>query len=220
MTTKLYAPFTCYIAGPTGCGKTRLTMRLIEHARDMIQPPPSRIIWCYGTFQDEFNSPSLTNAGVEFKEGLPNLEEIKNCRIGEGGILMIIDDLLSETNDEIMNIFTKGSHHSNISCCFLSQNLYYGGNRNRTMNLNTHYMFIFKNPRDAAQIQVLSRQMFPQNSGYLAEAFRDATRDKPYSYLFVDLKTDTDDDMRLKTQIFPDDFPYHYVYIPKEAVES
>ena len=82
------------------------------------------------------------------------------------------------------------------------------------MNLNTHYLILFKNPRDATQIQTLARQMYPHNSKYFEEAFRDAVKE-PYGYFFVDLKNDTDDDKRLKTNIFPDDYPMHYVYISK-----
>jgi hypothetical protein len=122
---------------------------------------------------------------------------------------------MAETNDNTASIFTRGSHHKDISVVYLSQNLFYGSKHNRTISLNTHYLMLFKNPRDATQIEFLARQMFPSNPKYLTQSFRDATG-KAYGYIFIDLKPDTDDNMRLKTDIFPDDHPNHYVYIPRK----
>ena len=82
------------------------------------------------------------------------------------------------------------------------------------MNLNTHYLVLFKNPRDVTQIQCLARQMHPHNARYFEEAFRDAVS-QPYEYLFVDLKNDTDENLRLRAKIFPDDHPTHFVYVPR-----
>jgi hypothetical protein len=47
----------------------------------------------------------------------------------------------------------------------------------------------------------------------MVEAYTDATND-PFSYLFIDLKPNTDEKQRLKSCIFPDD-EYNYVYVPK-----
>jgi len=41
-------PFTAIVAGPTSCGKTRFVFRLIEYASRMIDPPPDKIVYCYG----------------------------------------------------------------------------------------------------------------------------------------------------------------------------
>src|SRR3989442_1620537 len=59
----------------------------------------------------------------------------------------------------------------------------------------------------------LSRQMYPSNTKHMIESYVDATSE-PYSYLFVDLKPNTDEKFRLKADIFPDD-EHSYVYVPK-----
>ena len=51
MDPRLLHPFTCVIAGPSGCGKTQFVLKLIQHADEMIYPPPQRIVWCFGEFQ-------------------------------------------------------------------------------------------------------------------------------------------------------------------------
>ena len=43
---------------------------------------------------------------------------------GREPILLIVDDLMQETNETIANLFTKGSHHRNVSVLFLVQNLF------------------------------------------------------------------------------------------------
>jgi hypothetical protein len=72
------------------------------------------------------------------------------------------------------------------------------------MNLNTHYPVLFKNPRDANQVATLAPQMYPNKSKFASEAFDDETK-QPYSYLFVDLKPETDERYRIRTSIFPVD---------------
>lgn len=206
----LLHPFTAIVSGPTGCGKTQFTMRLIKERQEKILPSPERIVWCYGIYQKEFDSLQKSPNNVEFYDGLPNL----NMFDGLHRILLIIDDFMHETDAEVSQIFTKGSHHKNISVIYLSQNLFYGGNRqNRTISLNTHYLIVFKNPRDAMQISHLARQMYPgKKAKHMIEAFADATV-QPYTYLFIDLKPNTDDRYRLRTNIFSDE--KQYVYLPK-----
>ena len=80
------------------------------------------------------------------------------------------------------------------------------------MNLNSHYLVLFKNPRVVGQIGILGRQMFSIGK-FLEEAFKDATS-RPYGYLLVDLKPDTEEELRVRTNIFPDEVP-QYVYVPK-----
>ena len=51
MSCKLHHPFTAVVAGPTGSGKSKW----VDNANQMIEPPPSRIWYCYGEFQPTFN---------------------------------------------------------------------------------------------------------------------------------------------------------------------
>jgi len=197
-------PFTAIVAGPTSCGKTRFVFRLIENVSQMIDPTPSKIVYCYGEYQQLFrNYPR-----VVFHQGLPDLNDFD----GSEPILLIIDDLMHETNETVVNLFTKGSHHRNVSVIYLAQNLFPKNKFARTISLNAHYMVLFKNPRDASQFANLARQMYPKKSQFAIEAYKDATRE-PYSYLLVDLRPEQDDDLRLRTNIFPGEA--HYVYVAK-----
>ena len=117
--------------------------------------------------------------------------------------LIVIDNLMAETDERVTTLFTKKSHHRNTSVLYLVQNLFHKNKESRTISLNSQYMVVFKNPRDASQMLHLARQMYPGRVKFVQEAFKDATS-VPYGYLLVDLKQDTPEDMRLRTTIFPD----------------
>ena len=86
-----------------------------------------------------------------------------------------MDDLLTSTDDRVVNIFTKISHHRNLSIVYLTQNLFYKNKQTRTLSLNSHYIVLFKNARDATQVANLTRQMYPGERTFMIEAFKNAT---------------------------------------------
>lgn len=202
MTLPLKHPFTATLAGPTGCGKTMFIFRLIEHAGQMIEPVPAKIMYCYGEYQSIF----AKYPNVEFNEGLPDVTRFD----GREPMLVVIDDLMNETNESVTAIFTKISHHRNVSVVYITQNMFPKNKHARTISLNSHYMILFKNPRDAGQFAVLARQMYPTNSKFAVEAFRDAT-EVPFGYLLVDLKPDTEEKHRLRSNIFPGELTCVYI---------
>ena len=197
-------PFTATIAGPSSSGKSVFCMRLIRNVSQCIAPPPERIVYCYSIYQPLFDQ----FPNVEFVEGLTDL----NMFDGVKRTLLIIDDLMHETNETVSKLFTRISHHKNVSVVYLTQNLFNNNKHNRTISLNAHYMVLFKNVRDATQVHCLAHQMFPKNSEAMMQGYKDATG-KPYGYLLVDLTQSMDDRYRLRTEIFPDETGEAYVPI-------
>jgi len=61
-------PFTAIVTGPTSCGKTVFIFRLIDNISRMIDPTPSKIVYCYGEYQQVFR----TYTQVVFHRGLPD----------------------------------------------------------------------------------------------------------------------------------------------------
>jgi hypothetical protein len=99
---------------------------------------------------------------------------------------------MNEADQNVCNLFTKLSHHRNVSVVFITQNLFHKNKFVRTMNLNTHYVVMFKNPRDAGHVAIMAQQMYPDKSQLVVETFEDATKE-PYGYQLIDLRPDTDD---------------------------
>lgn len=214
-------PWTSLICGPTGCGKTVFVRRFLRHLAAMSDSTFGRIIFYYGDnldadtaalFKNSNEDSANANIKIEFHEGLPQPEDYSNDN--ECKKLVIIDDLMRESsNNTIVDLFTKGSHHKNISVIFITQNIFHQGHGQRDISLNANYIVIFKNPRDRAQIQHLARQVYPEDPRFLTESYHDATA-QPHGYLLLDLKQSTPDMCRCRTNIFPDD-PQMHVYVPK-----
>jgi len=193
-------PFTAMVAGPTGSGKTFLVRDiLLNHKNVMYGMPKFKVLWAYGQWQSLYTK-KVDGVQIDYVEGLPDQSAIEEYSPS----LIVVNDLMTElANDKKMtNLFTKGSHHMNISVIFIVQNLFYNAKEMRTININTSYFVLLKNPRDKSQIEHLGKQMFPGTKGYLRDAYHDATS-KPFGYLIVDCKSDTNDKVRLRTRILP-----------------
>jgi len=189
MISLLRHPFTALLARPTECGK-------------MMDSPPRRVVYCYEEYQQLFSKYPM----VTFHQGLPNLDDFD----GREPTLLAVDDLMNETDDSVANLFTKRSHHRNVIVVFLVQNLFYKNKHIRTISLNAHYLVLFKYQRDASQFASLACQMYAKKSAFAVEAYRDATRE-PCSYLSVELRTEQNEDLRLRTNIFPNETVYFNV---------
>lgn len=56
-----------------------------------------------------------------FQEGLPNLKQFDS----QLHMLLILDDLMAVAYELVVNMFTKISHHRNVSIFFLTQNVFH-----------------------------------------------------------------------------------------------
>ena len=201
---KFKHPCTILAAGPTGSGKTVLVRKILQHYNtcfENISTPP-KIIWCYGQWQASYLEEVGNDVKVEYHEGLIDENTVDAKRPD----IVVVDDLMNELggDDALVNLFTKGSHHLNLTVIFIVQNVFHKGPHMRTISLNSHYMILLKNPRDKSQIINLARQLYPTKTRFLQEAFNDATS-KPFGYLVLDLKPDTPEAVRCRTDIIPDE---------------
>jgi hypothetical protein len=126
---------------------------------------------------------------------------------------IILDDLMEEskTFTPISNLFTRMVHHLPCFVINITQNLFQSGKETRTRSLNTQYLILFKNPRDASQVSHLGRQMFPGEPKFLTAVFNSIIHENPYAYLFLDLHQTTPDYLRVRCNFLPFEEP-HYTY--------
>ena len=145
---------------------------------------------------------------VSFHEGVP-----QNFGNDHGKLCLLIpDDLLNEVySKDVCDLFTKGNHR-NISVILITQNLFHQGRFCRDISLNVKYSVALKNVRDKSQFQYLARQVHPEDSGSLFKAYLDAT-ERPHGYLILDFAQDTDDLLRYRTNVFPNEYP-PIIYVP------
>jgi hypothetical protein len=198
MDIRLKCPFTALVVGPTNSGKTELTKRLLAQRSIVMKDAPEQVVWCYGVWQPGYEE---LKGDVTFVQGIPSPSMLR-----KGNFLLVVDDLMHETqhSETLAKIFTKYSHHGNISCLYILQNLFPRGAQARNISINAQYLFLMKNIRDRAQIAYLARQIYPGNGRFLTTSFEDATH-KSYSYLVLDFHPETHDDIRVRTSVFPDE---------------
>lgn len=201
-------PANMIISGPTSSGKTSLVKRLLKYAPKMFHPQPRSYIYAYGEYHDEI--PDIQEMGVEVVSGLPTEELLERC---EKPLLMVMDDLMLLVKDSyLQELFTKKSHHQNMFVVFLTQNCF---DKNlRVARVNSQYVVLMRSPSAALQVRNLGTQLFPRQLDYFMDAYREATAE-PYGYLLIDLHPATRPQLRLRTNIFPDDANNQLLFIPK-----
>ena len=121
MDTRWKHPFTCIVAGPTMCGKTVFVKRFLRNLRHMCNERFDRILFYYGEWQDSYGTDIKADyiPKIEFYEGLPQPSDYSQNN--DKKKLLILDDLMRESsNNTILDLFTKGCHHKNISVIFIT----------------------------------------------------------------------------------------------------
>ena len=103
MDVRFKVPANFYISGQSQCGKSYLVRRLLYYLNELFHPVPSRVIYCYGEYQKEFDELH----GVDFIEGFP--EDLNELTRGHEQTLLILDDLMSEcSKDQRVSIYLHG----------------------------------------------------------------------------------------------------------------
>lgn len=178
----------------------------------MIEDELEEIIYALPPNQEIHFPDDLKNdRRIKMFEGIPDFQQYKDGKPR----LIIIDDQIQDCGNEVVALFTRGSHHFNISVIVLTQNIFFANPGFRTMSLNAHYLVLFKSPRAMDQVSCLARQISPNNTKFFQESFADSTKE-PHSYLVLDMTQACDDSLRFRSKIFSDDNNCTTVYIPIE----
>ena len=127
--------------------------------------------------------------------------------------LFIFDDLMQEAanNKNLTKLFTKQSHHWNVSIVLILQDLYYSGSERKTFFRNAQYLVLFSSPLDKSTVYAVAHRIMPKRVQSFLKVFEMATH-RPFGYLYIDGAQNTPTDARLRTDIFK---PYQRVFIPQ-----
>lgn len=193
------------ILGPSNVGKSTFVFQLLKHANGAFTKPIQAIYYCYGVDQPLFAEMKKAIPHMTFFEGLPSKTELETWNMEyPNEKILILDDMMSECakSKDVVDIYCKYAHHLKYFCLLICQNAFCPGREFRTISLNTHYFFLFKNGRDEMQIQTLGRQIFPGNVKYFMDAYKKATAEK-YGYLLIDLSPHSNPEYKLRTNVLP-----------------
>lgn len=202
-------PFGCIVSGPSGSGKTSFLRKLLDHVDKLITPTPASILYCYGSYHKFI--PSLERSGVVCCSGIPSDELIAKL---PRPLLIIFDDLMGCVSEKyITEMFVKRAHHEGFGMIFLLQNLF--SRELRVSRFNSQYLILMRQPNSMQNVRNIAQQLFPGNMKYFMAAFSDATAE-PFGYLMVDLHAASNQLLRLRSKIFPDNTD-KTIYLPSNV---
>lgn len=213
MATVFLTPCSVLIAGTTSAGKTSLVRRILRYRETLFDTEFTSINFFYGVWQDLYSEMEKEFGNmVQFTEGVPSKEDIQRIGVGRTSKLIILDDMMGivSSNLNMQDLFTRESHHYNISVVYITQNVFSQGRASRNIALNLHYLILMANPR-ISQISILAAQLGLGKA--LTEAFSDATSVR-FGYLIVVLSPLNDTGYKMITHVIPDEQSDIVVYQP------
>lgn len=181
----IHHPSTWLLIGPSFSGKTTLMSEILLRRNETFSTPIDSIVFVYREFQPAYFNLMDKIPQIQFTT---SIEEAENLVKSPG--IVVFDDVMSlldnaVTNKIITSWYTQKSHHRNVSVFALFQNAYHKGARE--INLNSHNLVLFRQPRDLSSVTILARQICPTQTKFLIDAFQKATEHREFAYLFVDL---------------------------------
>lgn len=197
---QIKTPFTMIISGPPLAGKTTFLIGLLKEAHNLIDNPPNNIVWFYGEYNANIEYLEKTFKNIEVVKGIPeNLTDYINPLKDN---LFVFDDLLREAScdSKISDLFTRQSHHRNVSVVYVMQNLYFQGKERKTFLRCVHYLVLFNNPLDMSVVYATAQKIMPKRSSLFLKIY-DIAANRQNGYLFIDGRQTTKPYLRFKTDI-------------------
>ncbi len=226
MDIRIKCPFVMEVCGPSQSGKSEWVGKLIRYQLELLEHPAKAIFWCSPHGHLPSNLSEVDDVPIHSIKGLPwgaggdisgiirqyaDSEKDEKRKGKPPHLLIIIDDFAQENKNskELTELYTKGSHHNNISIIQIMQNIFWSGSDSRTRSLNAHYMVLMRQQRDLQQIRRLSRQVTDSEANHKAflDSYKAATGQRQYSYMFISFHPRDDTDLLLRANIFPGEKP-------------
>ena len=209
---------THLVVGPSGCGKTFRTCAILRNKDKIIQGGKDikNVIFCYAAWQPIYDNLRDDGVVTRFVQKKPSSSEfvklVENYK-DKGGSIVVIDDFMTQIDQDMVDIVTVQSRHYNTSTFILFQSLFPPNKLARQISLNVKYLHIHKNPRENAQILTLARQLSPGSSRWIVDAYHKIT-EEPYQCLLIDLTQDREEKLRYRSHYLPNEGPMR-VWGPK-----
>jgi len=143
---KFKHPFSCLLSGLGGSGKSTFCIRFLHNLDALCSERnfDGWVIWCYSEKAAVPNKQLAVLKNIRYNEGVPSDFDNANGK----PCLIIFDNMINVYSKEVCDLFTKGSHHRNISEILITQILFHQGRYYRDISLNAKYLVLLKNVRD------------------------------------------------------------------------
>ena len=189
-------PARLLVAGYSNSGKSFLVKKIVKKYRAVF----NKIILLGSDFEDSSELNIIRDDDFN-----PFMEHLT------GQTLVIFDDVIF--NKKLISlageIFVRG-RHLNISCIFITQNLFLNNNEFRQISLNATHIIVLRN-RDEKQIICFARSFLSDDKikKFLTLYKKVVTKEK-HQHLLVDFTVDIDSPIAIRSNIV--DGPYERVF--------
>lgn len=200
---RLQHPFTMVVAGPSQSGKSHFLHSLLKNAGRMISSEFDYVVCFLGSNDPQLRElTSVYGSRITFVRGLPE-DFDKFIDPSQNGFILL-DDLMHESTktNRVTELYTKTSHHANVSVCLVLQNIFHHGRERYSILRNSHYLVIFQNPLDQTIVHTLAQRINPVNKAAVIKIFLYAQ--SRYRYLLLDGKQGGLPQARFRSDIFND----------------
>ncbi|CAB3982341.1 DNA polymerase [Paramuricea clavata] len=223
-TIPLQHPFMMTLCGPTQCGKTRYITDIIKNNDELIEPPVDKLLYLYTVYQPAYDDiqkhirdNAATNAlktceFVDCSGGILSLDEVR-VKLGKA-TLLVLDDLMVVANanrtnlENLDNLASRDSHHTNTSVIFVCQSLAYGNGRLRNCRVNSQYHTVFNSLTDSRDMEMIaSNKKIPL--ARMRKIVNDVGKTQ-HGYVLFDGSPRGYANSRIRTGIFPQDHTVVY----------
>ena len=99
-------------------------LRSIDNKAEMFNIEPENIYYFYTVWQPSFER--FSNKDIHFLQGLPDEKIVQSISNDKHNLITLDDMQIKAMNDPyIANLFSRESHHRNLSVILLFQNLFH-----------------------------------------------------------------------------------------------
>ena len=176
------------VVGPSSCGKTVFTTKLLVDNPELFETPPKSIYYCYGSWQDGFKR--MKPHGIKFHEGIPD-SELLPVWFPKGGLL-VLDDLMEEGGND------KHSQHQNVTVFYLCH--LFSANLPRAFPGTLTTLWVSRTLAINWVCATCCYKPFPPRRQEVQDTFRKVT-ERPLGYMVLGLHPKGGDDQRILSHL-------------------
>ncbi len=170
-------------------GKSHLIRRILHLEKDVFGSEFDSISVFSTCASSQYYSLAATNSRIKIEQGTSPGEAFERLadedRTDHKKQLWLLEDFFTSRNvsdPRLIELFTAGSHHLNLSLIATGQTLF-GSRDLRTITLQCTLLVLWPSVRDSANLSVLSRQIFPDApSAFLSSALHQANLNNTSNY--------------------------------------
>lgn len=190
---------------------------------------PRRVVYIYSEkshFVEELYQEKLIDKAIrQLPTTYEKLEEIVAPFVKEG-VILIVDDGLSQLHGYLPKIFEEFTSKNNCSVFFVSQSIFVEDKNFIRLSNNCHYIVFMANRRNTARIRALAQQVKPCNQAFINNCFVDATKKKRlassspqkygFGYFILEFNLQSPEVLMCRTNIFPDEVEPITLYVESD----